>query len=105
MKAPRPEPTAKVGCFDLRRSVMADHALTVAKQDTVAPLKSLNKFAAELGKTPVTLWRWRQRGWLKTINIAGRQYVTAEAIREFLARAESGEFAQQHTAPDRRAAA
>ncbi len=105
MKAPRPEPATKAAQFDSRPLAMTKPAFAVAKQDTAAPITSLSKFAAELGKTPVTLWRWRQRGWLKTINIAGRQYVTAEAIREFLARAEAGEFAQQHTAPDRRAAA
>ncbi len=92
----------------LRRSsesALAMNAHNVSNQSSAAPIKSLNKFALELGKTPVTLWRWRQRGWLDTVNIAGRQYVTAEAVAKFLARAEAGEFAQQHTAPDRRAAA
>jgi hypothetical protein len=43
----------------------------------------------------------RKRGWLKTINICGRQYVTAEAIEEFMRRAESGEFAKEHPTPKR----
>jgi hypothetical protein len=105
MKAPPPESVAKAAPFDSRPLAMTKPALAVAKPVTAAPIISLSKFAAQLGKTPVTLWRWRQRGWLKTINIAGRQYVTAEAMVEFVTRAEAGEFAQRHTAPDRRAAA
>ena len=63
---------------------------------------SLSKWLEQLGVTPCTAWRWRKRGWLKTINIAGRQYVTLEAITEFQRRAASGEFAQTHKAPTRK---
>jgi predicted site-specific integrase-resolvase len=37
---------------------------------------SLNRWLEQVGVTPITAWRWRQRGWLKTVNIAGRQYLT-----------------------------
>ena len=40
-----------------------------------------------------TLWRWRRKGWLRTVNISGRAYVTPEAISEFNDRASQGEFA------------
>ncbi len=53
---------------------------------------SLAKFQKEIGVSYQTLWRWRQRGWLKTITIAGNPYVTNEAIQEFLRRAEAGDF-------------
>ena len=46
-----------------------------------------------------TGWRWRREGMVKTINIAGRCYISAEEISRFLARAESGEFAQEHKTP------
>ena len=51
---------------------------------------SLSKWLAEVGITPITAWRWRKRGWLKTVNIAGRQYLTQEAIDEFYRRADMG---------------
>ena len=64
-----------------------------------AAVISLNKWLSEVGVTPVTAWRWRKRGWLKTVNIAGRQYLTQEAIDEFRRRAVAGEFAQEHRVP------
>lgn len=67
-------------------------------------MRSLNKWLSELGKTPITGWRWEKRGWIKTVNIAGRRYITDAAIAEFNRRAEAGEFAQEHKTPMRVAA-
>ena len=33
----------------------------------------------QVGVTPCTAWRWRKKGWLKTINIAGRQYLNQDS--------------------------
>jgi predicted site-specific integrase-resolvase len=66
---------------------------------------SLSKWLAEVGITPITAWRWRKKGWLKTVNIAGRQYLTQEAIDEFRRRAVAGEFAQKHKVPAQKEAA
>jgi len=66
------------------------------------PIVSLNKFCQEAGITPVTAWRWRKAGWLSTVNIAGRPYLTGEAVAEFLRRVEAGEFAKEHVVPRRR---
>jgi hypothetical protein len=63
---------------------------------------SLNRWLEQVGVTPITAWRWRQRGWLKTVNIAGRQYLTQEAIDEFHRRAVAGEFSQVHKVPARK---
>jgi predicted site-specific integrase-resolvase len=63
---------------------------------------SLNKWLADVGVTPITAWRWRKKGWLRTVNIAGRQYVTQEAIEDFHRRAAAGEFAQIHKVPSRK---
>ncbi len=63
---------------------------------------SLNRWLEQVGVTPITAWRWRQRGWLMTVNIAGRQYLTQEAIDEFHRRAVAGEFAQVHKVPTRK---
>jgi hypothetical protein len=66
---------------------------------------SLNRWLAQVGITQITAWRWRRRGWLKTVNIAGRQYLTQEAIDEFHRRAVAGEFAQEHKVPKRKESA
>jgi hypothetical protein len=66
---------------------------------------ALNRWLEEVGVTPCTAWRWRKRGWLKTINIAGRQYLTQAAIEEFHLRATAGEFARTCKVPSRKEAA
>ena len=55
---------------------------------------SLQKFAAMLGRSAPTLWRYRRKGWLRTVNIAGRPYVLPAEAAEFERRAAAGEFAQ-----------
>jgi transposase-like protein len=65
------------------------------------PIIALSKVAEQMGRSSVTLWRWRREGWLKTINISGRPYVTAEALAEFTERAAAGEFAKQPFTPNR----
>jgi hypothetical protein len=57
------------------------------------PIESLQKFLESIGRSRTTGYRWRQMGWLKCVTIAGRPYVTREAISEFMRRAESGELA------------
>jgi hypothetical protein len=52
-------------------------------------------------KTPATGWRWRKRGWIETVNICGRLYISRAAIAEFERRAAAGEFSQAHKAPSR----
>jgi hypothetical protein len=64
-----------------------------------AAVISLSKWMQAVGITACTVWRWRKKGWLQTINIAGRQYLTQEAIDRFQRRAVSGEFAQVHKVP------
>ena len=66
-----------------------------------AAVIALNRWLEQIGVTPCTAWRWRRKGWLQTVNIAGRQYLTQEAIDEFHRRAVAGEFAQEHKVPTR----
>jgi hypothetical protein len=63
-----------------------------------API-SLAAFTARLGLNPVTIWRWRKKAWIATINIAGRQYITRAEIERFNSRAEAGEFARDPAIP------
>lgn len=60
---------------------------------TAHPPISLDRFIEQSGLSPATVWRYRKKGWLRTINIAGRHYVTREEIAAFNRRATSGEFA------------
>ena len=62
---------------------------------------SLHKWMEQVGVTACTAWRWRKKGWLTTVNIAGRQYLTASSIAEFNRRAIAGEFAQAPVVPKR----
>jgi hypothetical protein len=62
-------------------------------------LKAASKWAAQVGITSTTLWRFRKRGWIKTINIAGRQYISEEEIARFTSRAKTGEFTKHHITP------
>ena len=70
-----------------------------------SPILSLHKFCEQAGISDVTAWRWRKSGWLNTVNIAGRPYLTNRALADFLRRAEAGEFAKEHKTPTRRATA
>jgi len=63
---------------------------------------SLCRWLEQVGVTTCTAWRWRKKGWLRTINIAGRQYLTQEAIDEFHRRACAGEFSQVNIVPGRK---
>ena len=66
-----------------------------------APLVVLNQWIRQIGVSSVTAWRWRRAGWLETVNIAGRVYVTDEGIENFKRRARAGEFAVEHKVPQR----
>lgn len=57
------------------------------------PPLALDQFMRQSGLSNATVWRYRKRKWLQTITIAGRHYVTREAIAEFNRRAAAGEFA------------
>jgi len=52
------------------------------------------KWVADAGVSSTTGWRWVKNGWIRTVNIAGRLYVTREEIELFHARASKGEFAK-----------
>ena len=53
---------------------------------------SLNAWRERVGVTACTVWRWRKKGWLKTVNICGRLYLTQDGINEFYERAQLASF-------------
>ncbi len=56
-------------------------------------LIALKKLTSELGVSRTTVFRYRKHGWLKTVEIAGKPFVTEAAWQSFVTRAEAGEFA------------
>jgi hypothetical protein len=73
--------------------------MKLIESETIPEIQSLSAWCRRIGRSHVTVWRWRVNGWISTVNIAGRPYITRETILEFKRRAESGEFAKQHHAP------
>lgn len=78
----------------------------IAKADNVyldsEPPMSLDKFIEESGLSSATLWRYRKKGFLHTVNICGRHYVLRSEIARFNRRAIAGEFAKASNCPRRR---
>jgi len=68
---------------------------------TISNLLAFDRWLKDIDKTPATGWRWRKRGWINTVNICGRVFVSRQAIADFERRAAAGEFAKQHITPKR----
>jgi hypothetical protein len=66
--------------------------------DSEPPI-ALDKFIHESGLSSVTVWRYRRAGWLRTLNICGRHYLTRAEIKRFNSRAAAGEFAKEPAKP------
>lgn len=58
---------------------------------------SLSLFAKKTGLSDSTIWRYRQKGWLKVNNIAGRMFISRSDLAEFNRRMKAGEFAANPT--------
>lgn len=67
----------------------------------IPPIQPIQHFCRACNIAPVSAWRYEKRGWIKTINISGRRYITAEAVMDFLRRAEAGEFSRTPVVPVR----
>ena len=65
----------------------------MARPDT-EPMMSLDKFIEQTGLSAVTVWRYRRKGMLATVNICGRHYILRAEIARFNQRASAGEFAK-----------
>jgi hypothetical protein len=68
---------------------------TTTTPQAIAGITSLSVYRRQLGVSKTTLWRYRRNGWLKTINVLGKLYITREAIAEFEAMLCSGELAKE----------
>ncbi len=65
---------------------------------------SYDRFLEDNLISAVTGWRYRKRGWLNCINIAGRWYIERAEIERFLERARAGDFAKTPACPKRKEA-
>jgi len=61
--------------------------------DNKQKLMQSEVFIQNLGISRTTFWRWRKRGWVTSVNIAGRQYISAAEVEKFNQRAQAGQFA------------
>ena len=64
-----------------------------------APVVPWLKVRREMGLSEATAWRYRDRGWITTIEIGGRLYVTQGELARFLQRAGEGEFSSPRKPP------
>jgi hypothetical protein len=81
---------------------MLQHNIADSGSESSA-LTPLLAFTRQIGRTPPTMWRWRQLGWIDGIvNIAGKPYITREGIEKFVRRAQAGEFSKPAHAPRRK---
>jgi hypothetical protein len=65
----------------------------------VSNLLAFDRWLKDIDRTPATGWRWRKRGWIDTVNICGRLYVSRHEINRFEERAAAGEFSKTHKTP------
>jgi len=66
------------------------------------PMMSLDKIIEQTGLSVVTVWRYRRKGMLTTVNICGRQYILRSEIARFNQRAAAWEFAKAPNPPRNR---
>jgi hypothetical protein len=65
------------------------------------PMMSLDKFIEQIGLSAVTVWRYRKKGMLRTVNICGRQYILRAEVARFNERAAAGEFTKPPNHPQK----
>jgi hypothetical protein len=63
------------------------------------PPMALDKFIEQTGLSHVTIWRFRKKDFLRTVNICGRHYVLRSEVARFNARALAGEFSKPCNRP------
>jgi hypothetical protein len=83
---------------------MTDEKISKTTTTTVPALQRYDGWLASIPASSTTGWRWRKERKVRVINVSGRIYITAEAIAEFINRAQAGEFAKEHKTPSASAA-
>jgi hypothetical protein len=73
--------------------------MKMIETESIPEIQAVSAWCRRIGRSHVTVWRWRENGWITTVNIAGRPYITRETVLEFKRRAMAGEFSKPHHAP------
>ncbi len=61
--------------------------MKMIETEKIPEIQAMSAWCRRIGRSHVTVWRWRENGWITTVNIAGRPYITRESILEFKRRA------------------
>jgi len=89
--------------FDTTREVMKEIAIVSAETSGLPleclPPLSLDLFMRQTGLSVATVFKYRKNGWLRTLNLCGRHFVTRAEIAEFNRRLKVGEFAGKVATP------
>jgi len=72
---------------------MRTHANSIEPIPTVG-LRAARAVVRDRGISDTTLWRWCRRGWIKAVNICGKNYIDLASLAEFDRRAAAGEFSK-----------
>lgn len=82
-------------------AIALDAGCPLSKPVCMANMVAFGKWLDSIGVSHTTGWRWKTSGWISTVNISGRLYVTAESIEDFERRAKAGEFSIEHKTPEK----
>jgi hypothetical protein len=69
---------------------------------TPSRLYPFNRWLKAIDRSRATGWRWRINGYVETVNIRGRVFISRDEIERFESRACAGEFARPSTTPEGR---
>jgi hypothetical protein len=75
-----------------------------AKETPTTGLRAASAVCRDRGISTVTLWRWRARDWIRTVNICGKIYVDLQSLGQFDQRATAGEFSKPPSGAARKSA-
>ena len=67
--------------------------------NATSELVSLDHYLQALGRTRSTFWRWERQGFVSSVNILGRKFITRQEIARFEAAAVRGELARERRVP------
>jgi hypothetical protein len=72
-----------------------EQLLNDADQPSTSGVRAARAVCRDQGISDTTLWRWRRRGWVKSINISGKVYVDLKSLAEFNRRAATGFYSKE----------
>ena len=68
--------------------------MSIESTNPISKLVLAKTYRESMGVSDTTLWRWVKKGWLSSVNISGRLYITLASIEKFEEDSFSGVFAK-----------